>query len=62
MLDLELLKEVGLSGAPSNSPILNTFCPDIITAKKGGEGAFREFVDRIVNLSPIDKFLMDVFK
>jgi 3-deoxy-D-glycero-D-galacto-nononate 9-phosphatase len=46
--DLEVLKEVGLSGMPSSSPILNEFSPDIITKKGGGEGAFREFVDLII--------------
>jgi 3-deoxy-D-manno-octulosonate 8-phosphate phosphatase (KDO 8-P phosphatase) len=46
--DLEVLKVVGLSGMPSSSPILNQFSPDIITKKGGGEGAFREFVDLIL--------------
>ena len=46
--DLDLLKEVGISGAPSNSPILNKINPKIVTEKKGGDGAFREFVDRIL--------------
>lgn len=46
--DLSLLKEVGISGAPSNSPILNKINPSIVTKRKGGEGAFREFVDRIL--------------
>ena len=46
--DLDLLKEVGISGAPSNSPILNIINPKIVTKRKGGEGAFREFVDRIL--------------
>ncbi|MBC8198125.1 MAG: HAD-IIIA family hydrolase [Candidatus Marinimicrobia bacterium] len=46
--DLEVLNEVGLSGMPSSSPILNEFSPDIITKKGGGEGAFREFVNYII--------------
>lgn len=46
--DLEVLNEVGLSGMPSSSPILNEFSPDIVTKKGGGEGAFREFVDHII--------------
>ena len=36
--DLELLNAVGLSGCPSNSPIINVFRPNIITKRKGGEG------------------------
>ena len=43
--DLSVLKEVGLSAMPSQSPILNLFQPDIVTEKKGGEGSFRELAD-----------------
>jgi len=46
--DLELLSNVGFSGMPINSPILNKFTPDYITKKAGGEGAFREFADYIL--------------
>ena len=60
--DLELLKKVGLSGAPANSPILSIFKPDIITNRIGGEGAFREFVDRILSLNTLDTWLINIFK
>ena len=46
--DLEALKAVGLSAMPPNSPILELFNPDYITSRKGGEGAFREFADFIL--------------
>tara|TARA_Y100001968_G_scaffold43438_1_gene33438 strand:- start:690 stop:1190 length:501 start_codon:yes stop_codon:yes gene_type:complete len=46
--DLEVLNNVGISAMPSNSPILDRINPDYITARKGGEGAFREFVDLII--------------
>ena len=46
--DLELLEQVGLSAMPSNSPILDLFSPDYITEKSGGQGAFREFIDQII--------------
>ena len=46
--DLEVLNNVGLSAMPSNSPILDQINPDYITKRKGGDGAFREFVDLIV--------------
>ena len=46
--DLDLLKKVGISAMPINSPILNLFNPDYITKKRGGDGAFREFVDLII--------------
>ena len=47
--DLEVLKVVGLSALPANSPIQNLFQPDYITIRKGGYGAFREFSDIILN-------------
>ena len=46
--DLEVLKNVGFSAMPKNSPILNKFSPDYITNCKGGEGAFREFIEQII--------------
>ena len=46
--DLAVLKEVGLSAMPSQSPILNSFTPDIVTKTSGGEGAFRELADIIL--------------
>lgn len=47
--DLDVIEVVGLSAMPSSSPIINQCSPDIITKRKGGEGAFREFVDIIMN-------------
>ena len=46
--DLDILKNVGISAMPINSPILNKYTPDYITKKAGGEGAFREFADFIL--------------
>jgi 3-deoxy-D-manno-octulosonate 8-phosphate phosphatase (KDO 8-P phosphatase) len=46
--DMQLLKLVGISGAPENAPAYVKNLVDIITVKKGGEGAFREFVERII--------------
>ena len=51
--DLEVLKNVGLSGMPSSSPIIKRVNPDIILTRKGGEGAFREFVDLILSANDI---------
>jgi len=47
--DLEVLKIVGLSALPANSPIQNLFQPNYITTRNGGYGAFREFADIILN-------------
>ena len=46
--DLEVLNNIGLSAMPGSSPILDTFNPNYITKRKGGDGAFREFVDLII--------------
>jgi YrbI family 3-deoxy-D-manno-octulosonate 8-phosphate phosphatase len=47
--DLEVLDVVGLSAMAGNSPILNQFSPDYVTTRYGGNGAFREFADIILN-------------
>ena len=47
--DLEVLGAVGLSGMAGNSPILDQFSPDYVTTRYGGNGAFREFADIILN-------------
>jgi 3-deoxy-D-glycero-D-galacto-nononate 9-phosphatase len=46
--DLELLAEVGISGMSCNSHILDKFLPDYVTVYPGGKGAFRDFVDFIL--------------
>lgn len=49
--DVKLLQKVGISGTPANGiPYIKSFA-HIITATKGGEGAFREFVETIVQKS-----------
>ena len=60
--DLELLKNVGTSGCPIDSPVQKMFSPDIITNKKGGEGAFREFVDTILTPNPFNDFINSLIK
>ena len=47
--DLEVLKVVGISALAGNSPIQDQFTPDYITTRHGGNGAFREFADIILN-------------
>ena len=47
--DLEVLNVVGLSAMAGNSPILDQFSPDYVTTRHGGNGAFREFADIILN-------------
>lgn len=46
--DIKLLKLVGISGTPANGIDYIKAFANIITEKKGGDGAFREFVEKIV--------------
>tara|TARA_B000000475_G_C15996349_1_gene447041 strand:- start:9 stop:479 length:471 start_codon:yes stop_codon:yes gene_type:complete len=46
--DIDVLKVVGFSALTQNSPIKNQIKVDYITDTKGGDGAFREFVDVIL--------------
>ena len=48
MVHPKVLKAVGLSAMPPQSPIIDLFKPDIITQNKGGEGAFRNLTDIIL--------------
>ncbi len=55
--DMELLRNVGFSCCPNNSPEYVKQLVDLVTRKSGGEGAFREFVeyifkDKIADLLP----------
>ena len=54
MNDLDALKFAGLSASPNGAPILNYYEPDIITSRKGGDGAFRELIDLIFKANNID--------
>ena len=47
--DLDVLRAVGFSAMPPNSPILDQFSPDYLTNRSGGNGAFRDFVDFILS-------------
>lgn len=51
--DIEVLKTVGITSAPSNAPAYIQKLVSFVTHKKGGEGAFREFVERILEIEDI---------
>lgn len=58
--DINLLKSVGISGCPSSSPTyIKKYC-GIITSKKGGEGAFREFVETIIGETLLNSIVENV--
>ncbi|WP_284651803.1 KdsC family phosphatase [Flavobacterium terrisoli] len=46
--DVKLLGKVGFSGSPANAPDYIKAKVHYVTQKKGGEGAFREFVEHIL--------------
>ena len=46
--DIELLKNVGYSCCPNNSPSYVKKIVDFVTIKNGGEGAFREFIEHLM--------------
>ena len=61
--DIQLLKEVGLSAAPNNAPEYIKTNVDLVTSKNGGKGAFREFVEVIIEkFSNIDIVLEHYYK
>lgn len=46
--DVALLRKVGISGAPANAPAYIKKHVELVTKLNGGEGAFREFVESIL--------------
>jgi len=48
LIDMHLLGKVGFSGAPANAPGYIKDKVDFVAKKAGGEGAFREFVEEIL--------------
>jgi len=47
--DVRLLEVVGFSACPLNAPSYIQDIVDYVTSKKGGDGAFREFVEYILS-------------
>lgn len=46
--DVELLKAVGFSCAPANAPLYIQKLVSYVTKTKGGDGAFREYIEEIL--------------
>lgn len=46
--DLKLLKKAGVSACPNNAPDYVKKHVDFVTNKNGGDGAFREFIEKIL--------------
>ena len=58
--DYLLLKNVGLSAVPKSAPLYMKEIVDWQLEKKGGEGVFREFVEKILSKNNID--VIDLLK
>ena len=58
--DMALLKRVGFSGAPSNAPNYVKELVKYVTQKKGGQGAFREFVEAIIPIHTIKEYFVGI--
>lgn len=52
--DIELLKEAGISGVPASAPEYMKPLSTIHLLKKGGEGVFREFVEKILSIERLE--------
>jgi len=48
IVDIELLKAVGIAGVPASAPNYIKALGNIKLEKNGGDGAFREFVESII--------------
>ena len=46
--DIEVIKAVGFSAMPASTPDIFVKYADVILSKNGGEGVFREFVEKIL--------------
>jgi len=58
--DLKLLKVVGWAGVPSSAPKYIQTVATIPLEKRGGEGAFREFVETILGEEKILSIIEDI--
>lgn len=58
--DINLLKKVGISASPKNAPSYVKKFVDFTTEKKGGEGAFREFVETIIGSSLLENIISNL--
>ena len=55
--DINLLKQVGFAGVPASAPDYVKVLGNVPLSKKGGEGAFREFVEKIIGSEKLNEIL-----
>ncbi len=59
LLDLKLLKKVAFSSCPQDAAHYAREVVDFVTPAKGGEGAFRDFVEEILKRSNVHQHVLD---
>lgn len=59
--DMEVMSKVGYVGVPSSAPLYVKQLANIPLFKKGGEGVFREFVEKIIGEDEIFKIIKKVY-
>ena len=55
--DINLLKQVGFAGVPASAPDYVKALGNVPLSKKGGEGVFREFVEKIIGSEKLNEIL-----
>lgn len=55
--DMKLLKIVGWAGVPASSPDYVRALSTVSLSKKGGEGVFREFVEKLLSAERLSSFI-----
>lgn len=58
--DMALLRQVGWAGVPSSAPDYIKSLASVKLSKKGGEGVFREFVEKTLTIEKVAKILDEV--
>ena len=58
--DIQLLRRAGVSAVPSSAPKYVQNLVNYVTEKKGGEGAFREFVEWILGEERITQYIESI--
>lgn len=58
--DIKVLQNVGLRGVPSSAPEYVKNISNVTLTKKGGDGVFREFVEKILGQERIESIINNV--
>ncbi len=59
--DMRLLQKVGWAGVPSSAPEYVRELATVTLEKRGGEGVFREFVERLLSSTRIRQIIHEVY-